>query len=203
MRTRTQTGFTLYEVLTTMLIVGVVLSLGIPNMQSFRQNSRMTAAANDLHSSFHLARTEASRAKSPITICASAESMTAEFPTCGGGLEAGWIIFEDTDGDITVDAGEAVLRRFPAIENDIAINTGLTGPDDYFSFAATGLGQSKLDGPAPLATMVLCDPRGNVTGGGGKSTARVVIVTPLGRAMVLADIDQVAFHDDDDKCVPK
>ena len=42
---RKQKGFTLYEVLTTMLIVGIVLSLGIPNMQSFRQNSRMIATA--------------------------------------------------------------------------------------------------------------------------------------------------------------
>ena len=193
MKNKTQTGFTLYEVLTTMLVVGIVLSFGIPNMQSFRQNSRMTAAANELHSSFHLARTEATRAKTPITICASANSLAA-LPTCSGGLEAGWVIFEDTDGDITVDAGEAVLRRFPAIENDIVINTGLTGPDDYFSFAATGMGRGNITGTAPLATMVLCDPRGNVTGGGGKSTARVLIVTPLGRAMVLADEAQVAFH---------
>ena len=191
MKNKTQTGFTLYEVLTTMLVVGIVLSFGIPNMQSFRQNSRMTAAANDLHSSFHLARTEATRAKTPITICASANSLAA-LPTCSGGLEAGWVIFEDTDGDITVDAGEAVLRRFPAIENDIVINTGLTGPDDYFSFAATGMGRGNVTGTAPLARMVLCDPRGNVTGGGGKSTARVLIVTPLGRAMVLADEAQVA-----------
>lgn len=191
MKNKNQAGFTLYEVLTTMLIVGVVLSLGIPNMQSFRQNSRMTAAANDLHSSFHLARSEAARAKAPITICASADSMAA-LPTCAGGLGAGWIVFEDTDGDITVDADEPVLRRFPPVENGIVINTN--GPDDYFSFASTGLGRGNITGTAPLAKMVLCDPRGNITGGGGKSTARVVIVTPLGRAMVLADEAQIAFH---------
>ena len=92
-----------------MVIVGVVLSLGIPNMQSFRQNSRMTAAANDLHSTFHLARSEASRAKTNITICASANSMAA-VPTCGGEFEAGWIIFEDRNGDITVNGADAVLR---------------------------------------------------------------------------------------------
>jgi hypothetical protein len=126
----------------------------------------------------------------------------AELPTCGGGLGAGWIIFAETGiPNLVVDEGEAVLRRFPAIENDIVIHT--ESDDDYFTFAATGLGHSQIGGTAPLATMVLCDPRGNVTGGGGKSTARVVIVTPLGRAMVLADIDQVADHDDDDKCVPR
>jgi len=193
MKNKNQTGFTLYEVLTTMLIVGVVLSLGIPNFQSFRQNSRMTAAANDLHSSFHLARSEATRANTPITICASADSM-ADTPTCGGGLEAGWIIFADTLRNIEVDDDEAILRRFPAIGNGIVVNTPDTGPDDFFSFAATGLGLGGFNGTAPLAKMVLCDPRGNITGGGGKSTARVLIVTPLGRAMVLADEAQVDFH---------
>jgi len=194
MKNRTQTGFTLYELLTTMLIVGVVLAYGVPNMQSFRQNSRMTAAANDLHSSFHLARTEAARAKVPITICASADSMVAlpTLPTCGGELEAGWVVFEDQDGDIVVDAGEPILRRFPPIGNGIAVNT--TGPDDYFSYASTGLGRGQIIASPPLASMMLCDPRGNITGGGGKSTARVLIVTPLGRATVLADESQVAFH---------
>ncbi len=191
MNNRTQTGFTLYELLTTMLIVGVVLAMGIPNMQSFRQNSRMTATANDLHSSFHLARSEAARAKTSITICASADS-AAVTPTCGGELEAGWVVFEDRNGDIVVDVGEPILRRFPAVSAGITINT--VGPDDYFSFASTGLGRGNVTGTAPLATMVLCDPRGNITGGGGKSTARVLIVTPLGRATVLADEAQVAFH---------
>ncbi len=191
MTMKLEKGFTLYELLTTMLIVGIVLGLGIPNMQSFRQNSRMIAAANDLHSSFHLARSEASRAKTPITICASADSMVA-LPTCGGNLQAGWVVFEDVDGDIIIDAGEAILRRFPVVENDIVINT--TGPDDYFSFAATGLGRGNITGTAPLGIMLLCDPRGNDTGAGGTSTARVLVVTPLGRATVLSDEAQVAFH---------
>lgn len=111
-------------------------------------------------------------------------------PTCGGELEAGWIVFEDRNGDITVDAGEPILRRFPAVDARIDINTA--GPDDYFSFASTGLGRGNVTGTPPLVTMVLCDDRGNITGSGGKSTARVLIVTPLGRAAVLADKAQVA-----------
>lgn len=188
MKNTTQTGFTLYELLTTMLIVGVVLALGVPNMQSFRQNSRMTTVANDLHSSFHLARSEASRAKIPITICASADSMAA-IPTCGGELEAGWVVFEDRNGDIVIDGGEPILRRFPVVAGNININT--TGPDDYFSFASTGLGRGNVNGTPPLATMVFCDDRGNIPGGSGRSTARVLIVTPLGRATVLSDIAQI------------
>lgn len=191
MNPRNQTGFTLYELLTTMMIIGVVLAIGVPNMASFRQSSRMTSTANDLHSSFHLARSEAARAKTSITICASADSMVA-IPTCGGELEAGWIVFEDRDGDIVVDAGEPILRRFPPVAEGIVINT--TGPDDYFSFASTGLGRGNVTGTPPVSTAVICDERGNIRGSGGKSAARVLVVTPLGRATVLADEAQIAFH---------
>jgi len=191
MKIRSQSGFTLYELLTTLLIVGVVLSLGVPNMRSFRQNSRMTAVANDLHSSFHLARSEASRAKTNITICASADSMAANL-TCGGEFEAGWVVFQDTDADITIDAGEPVLWRFPAVPADININSIGVGPNDYFMFASTGLGRRDAANTVPVSVMVMCDSRGNITGGGGKSAARVVIVTPLGRAAVLGDKAQVA-----------
>ncbi len=189
MNKRTQTGFTLYELLTTIAIVGVILAIGVPNMQSFRQNARMIATANDLHSSFHLARSEASRSKTNITICASADPM-AVLPVCGGELEAGWVVFEDRDGDIIVDAGEPIMRRFPPVNEGIVITT--PGPDDYFSYASTGLGRGNVNGTPPLAVMMLCDVRGNVTGSGGKSTARVLVVTPLGRATVLADKGQVA-----------
>ena len=57
MKKRTQTGFTLYELLITLLIVGVVLSVGIPNLAEFTRNGRITASANDLHASFLMART--------------------------------------------------------------------------------------------------------------------------------------------------
>ena len=83
MKKRTQSGFTLYELLITMLIVGVVLTLGIPNMSAFTANSRMTSTANDLHASFQMARSEAARAKTNITICASANALAAG-ANCGG-----------------------------------------------------------------------------------------------------------------------
>lgn len=195
MKQTTQTGFTLYELLTTMLIVGVVLALGVPNMQAFRQNSSMTSTANDLHSSFHLARSEASRAKTNISICASADSEAA-VPTCGGELEAGWVVFEDTDGDIVIDAGEAIIRRFGPIRADIVINT--PGPDDYYSFASTGIGRTPTVGPLagtpPLSVAMMCDVRGNSTAAGGRSAARVLVVTPLGRATILSEEAQVTFH---------
>jgi type IV fimbrial biogenesis protein FimT len=189
MKNRTQAGFTLYELLTTMLIVGVVLSLGIPNMQSFRQNSRMTSVANDLHSSFHLARSEASRAKDNITICASLDPM-GNAPDCdiGAEFEDGWIVFQDTNANLAVDALESILRRFPALHTSITITSN--GTRDYFTYASTGLGRT-ANGETPVSAAILCDERGNPAGTGNRTAARVLIVIPLGRATVLRDEAQI------------
>ncbi len=47
-----QSGFTLYELLITVLVIGVILTIGIPNLSEFTQNSRLASASNALLSSF-------------------------------------------------------------------------------------------------------------------------------------------------------
>ena len=192
MTNRNQSGFTLYELLITMVVIGIVLSVGIPNFGVFTQNSRITSTANDLHSSFYLGRSEAARSKENITICASANSMDAA-AACGGTFDDGWIIFIDLDGNIQRDVAgdENVLRRHPAVDDAIDIVAKGTGGVDatYFSFAPTGLGRGDVAGAGPsVQTAVICDGRGNVVAAGGNSAARYLVVTPLGRATVLRDV---------------
>lgn len=184
MNTQTEAGFTIYELLITMLVIGVILTLGVPNLMEFTQNSRIASAANDLHSSFQLARSEAARAKAPVTICASANAMDAN-PACGGGFSQGWIIFQDDDGDLTVDGGEPVIRRHPAPGNNITINPNAGA--NYFGFAATGMGRGDVGGNPALQTAVICDSRGHQQAAANFSTARYLVVTPIGRATVVRD----------------
>jgi len=156
----------------------------------FTQNSRIASTANDLHSSFQLGRSEAARAKAPVTICASPSSMDAN-PVCGGTFEDGWFIFLDVDGDLVVDAGtDAILRRHPAPGNNITISTNAGA--NYFGFAATGLGRGDVGGAPAFQTAVLCDTRGNQTAAGGSSAARYLVVTPIGRATVVRDVATIA-----------
>ena len=178
---RTQHGFTLYELMITVMIVGVVLSFGIPNLRAFTQNSRMTSTANDLHAAFHLARSESSRAKTNITICASANSMAAD-ANCGGTWDQGYIVFVDENGDLLKSQDESVLRAHPKIAKGVSL--AVENDATYFSYASTGLGRQDVDG---MSRVVMCDERGNVVAAGGSSASRLFIVTPLGRATILRD----------------
>jgi type IV fimbrial biogenesis protein FimT len=178
---RTQHGFTLYELMITVMIVGVVLAFGIPNLRAFTQNSRMTSTANDLHAAFHLARSESSRAKTNITICASANSMAAD-ANCGGTWDQGYIVFVDENGDLLKSQDESVLRAHPKIAKGVSL--AVENDATYFSYASTGLGRQDVDG---MSRVVMCDERGNVVAAGGSSASRLFIVTPLGRATILRD----------------
>jgi len=184
-----QQGFTIYELLITLLMIGIILSIGVPNMSGFMQNSRITGTANDLHASFQLARSEAARSKSNITICASANSMDAA-AACGGTFNDGWIIFVDLNGDLARGgADENVLRAHPAIPDNLNIATN--DDADYFGFAPSGLGRGDLFGNPAVSTARICDNRGNIVAAGGNSAARILVVTPIGRAVVLRDIAQI------------
>jgi len=187
MNNTNQGGFTLYELMVTVAIVGVVLAFGVPNMRQFNQNAKMTSTANDLHAAFHLGRSEASRAKTNITICPSDDGAT-----CGAAdvtWDQGYIVFVDLDGDIAVDGDDAILRTQPAIADGITLK--VANDARYFSFAATGLGRSGVNGETALSQVVMCDERGNITAAGGNSAARVFVATPLGRATIQRDKDLI------------
>ena len=185
MKKRTQTGFTLYELLITLLIVGVVLSVGIPNLAEFTRNGRITASANDLHASFLMARSEAARAKTNITICASDDGLD-----CGGWWDDGYIVFVDTDGSITVNnAGETILRTHgPAEEGvSLAVENGAT----YFSYASTGMGRGNVGGNPAISRVIFCDQRGTQETSQDQSAARLFVATPMGRATIVRDYNTV------------
>jgi type IV fimbrial biogenesis protein FimT len=185
-----QGGFNLLELMVTVMVVGVVLGIGVPNFMEFQRNNSITALANDFVSAIFLARTEAVKRQVPVTLCASANAMTAA-PTCGGAGTMGFIVFVDdanplvaaaTDGNATVDAGELVLSQHgPATGTITIFADGL-----YLAYGVTGFVVPTAPGQAQpgLTNILLCDDRGNADSG-GRSAARVLTVSPVGRAQIL------------------
>jgi type IV fimbrial biogenesis protein FimT len=91
---RSSAGLTLWELLCTLLIAGVVLGLGVPSFHSFVLDARRIADVNGFVRAAHLARSEAVKRAQPVVLCQSFDGLT-----CGNSerYDAGWIVYVDTD----------------------------------------------------------------------------------------------------------
>lgn len=154
-----QAGFNLLELMLTVFIAGMVLGFGIPSFTTFIANNRMAAAANDLVTAIHLARTEAVKRRQTVTLCAS-DSWADAAPDCGAG--GGWIIFADADGDLAVDGGEDIIQAHAPLAEGITFESD--GDEPYIQYAGSGFPQAAAAG-APITNIQLCDNRGDVSTG--------------------------------------
>ncbi len=98
-------GFTLIELMVTLGVAAILLSIAVPAMQMFTSNARQTGAINNFVSSLHLARNTAITTNARVTMCASADGAS-----CGGSAwQNGWILFRDPNNNGSVDADERVI----------------------------------------------------------------------------------------------
>ena len=192
MNAKTHSGFSLLELLVTLMVAGIVLGFGVPNFMEFQRNNAMISVANEMISALYLARTEAVKRQVPVTLCASPNPI-AGAPACGVGGNGGFIVFVDennngvlgdpTDGNAIVDANEVILlqRVGPGGTINLFGNGG-----QYVAYGTNGFLMPTAVGQGlPSTTVILyCDDRGN-SDTGGRSSARVVNVAPTGRAQVM------------------
>lgn len=97
-------GFTLLELMTVIVIAGILVGLGWPAMTDFVRNARMTSAANDFMAALHMARSEAVKRRSQVVVCTSNNALSAA-PACTSSANlTGWIVFVDSNGNGQWDA---------------------------------------------------------------------------------------------------
>ena len=137
---RIMQGFTLVELLITILVATLLLALAIPAFHSFVENNRIAASTNLLVSSLNVARSEAVHLRQPVTICSS-----ADLATCANSAswETGWIVFSDLTGNGTFDpATDTVLRVWEAIPAGHTLTATNSGAQrityDRLGIASTG-----------------------------------------------------------------
>jgi type IV fimbrial biogenesis protein FimT len=201
---RQQLGFTLWELLMTLLVAGILIGIGVPNMMELQRNSAMTAAANQLVTGLLLARTEAVKRQVPVGVCLSANP-TAANPVCSpnGVLDAtnlGFVVWVDennnfvngshvltdaTDGNGVIDPGEDILMQEAAPGGTMLVSTNC-GNVSYGANGFTRTAAALCNPPAGRA-FLFCDDRGRRLAAGSLSSARVVTVDRPGRGQVIQE----------------
>jgi type IV fimbrial biogenesis protein FimT len=156
-RVRRADGVTLVELIFAMVILAILIAVAVPSFRGASLPSRLTSAANDLHASVQIARSEAIKNNSATVLCTSTDG-----ETCAGegDWEQGWIV---------LDVNDNVLHSQPALPDGFKIveSGGLL----ELQFQPIGVGAS-----AAIFTVCREDPPGN--------EERVVSVTATGLAYV-------------------
>jgi type IV fimbrial biogenesis protein FimT len=214
MKKGNHSGFTLIELMTTLLVAGVVLGIGIPAFNEFIATNQMASGVNDLTSSLHLARTEAVKRRVNVTICPSADPM-ADPPVCdnGGSFADGWIVFIDctvaappvgTCGqpNYAVANRTDVLRAHSALIGDLAgnfsnfsnLSNTVNVTPGYVTFSATGFPVTTIPALGAVRSVTdfqLCDQRGNQDVGAGIAAGRWIRISPTGRPQIFREVEEI------------
>ena len=136
-------GFSLIELLFTLTIAAIALSLATPSFAGWISQYRLRGAAYDLLNDVQLARNEAVNRATRVTI----SNDDSDWRT-------GWTVFIDSDNDGVHDAAETVLYNHEGFASTLTI-TGNTSVSDMISYTSNG--ESRLaSGAFQAGSIIVC-----------------------------------------------
>ena len=160
-------GFTLIELIITVALVAIIVTIGIPSFRTAILNNSRTAQVNEFVGVLNLARSEAIKRSIRATICRSSDGATCAADSTSV-WENGWIVWVDQNGNSALDAGEEI-KIYGTIPNNFTMRSGGT-----FTQSIAYLPNGVSSG---MGTFNLCDSR-------GVDQARFIVVSITGRVRV-------------------
>ncbi|GAB4294706.1 MAG: Tfp pilus assembly protein FimT/FimU [Thiohalomonadaceae bacterium] len=157
-------GHTLTELLAVLAITAVIMAIAAPSFATLLQNNRLTASLNALATTLHYARSEAIKRNQPIVICKGTSDTGCNNSRT---WHAGWILFEDNNGDKQWNDDEALLWSQAALPSGQTLEWNAFPSSNYTVYYPNGTASSN-------GTFVFCDNRGAVA-------AKALILAKTGR----------------------
>ncbi len=135
-------GFTLIEFMIALVLLVILVTIAVPSFTSLIERNRITSSLENLYHDLMLARSEAIKRNSRVTMCKS--SITDDgSPTCttSGDWGQGWIVFTDhasggTHANAQIDEDEVLIAN-TRISGSLSI-IGNSIIQNYVSYVATG-----------------------------------------------------------------
>lgn len=118
-----QRGISLVELMSTVSIIAIVNALAGPTLSDTVRRNQLQSQADRMLTSFQLARSEAVKRNTSVSICRSSNGTS-----CTGSWRDGWIVFSNVDGDNVLDAEDEVIRVYDELTDGHTL-TGSLGSD--------------------------------------------------------------------------
>ncbi|WP_034475252.1 GspH/FimT family pseudopilin [Aestuariibacter salexigens] len=171
---RKQYGVTLTELLITIAIVAILVTVVVPSVRDLIIQQRIIAELNELSGLVQLARSQAIDQHVSITLCPS-----KDHSRCSSNWNHGKILFNDADGNRVRSESEELLH---AVKHISKYNL-LSGPKNNIVFRQAG------DIASP-ATLLLCDKDNNA------EFARALTISLQGRVKLSQDTNNDGIYED-------
>lgn len=126
-------GLTLIELIVVIVIIVIIASISGSSFNDLIRRQQAHSEVNVLFSLIYLARSEAIKRNSVVTVCKSNDASQ-----CGGTWSDGWIVFEDSDSNGSRDVAD-VLITSGSIGDDYQLSSIAFGSNNYIRFTSRGL----------------------------------------------------------------
>lgn len=169
-----QRGLTLVELMITIAIAAILITIGGPGISSILQQNRIVADINDLSAIARIARFTAVDQSTPVTLCP-----TSDYTTCTTDWSKSKMAFIDDNSNGKHESAEMMLGTTEKINS----NNTLSGISGTLTFQADGSISS-------AATIKICPQSGDV------KQASALILSLFGRIAVANDSDGDGIKED-------
>ncbi len=144
---RRSAGFTLIELMITVIVLSIVVTIAVPSFISLLQSNQLTGQVNQLVGALNAARTEAIKMNQHVVLCHSTDGLSCSAPSANGWQ--GWLIGLAPPRPQTGIVANSVMASGYRLSDKLILHTGnsISATNSEIRFSPQGLIRTTAGAP--------------------------------------------------------